>query len=392
MSVQILNFGCRLNLAEGEALRARLAGEDDLVVVNSCAVTAEAERQARQAIRRAASRLPGARIMVTGCGAVTDPERYLAMPEVSGLLDKRAVLADAPAVSGGKHARAFIEVQNGCDHRCTFCIIPLGRGDSRSRRPEAVIETVRQAVAQGHQEVVLTGVDLTSFGQDLDTAPGLGLLVRSILDAVPDLPRLRLSSLDPVEIDPLLFAMLTEHERVMPHVHLSLQHGNDLILKRMKRRHLRSDAVRLVERLKAARPDISIGADLIAGFPTEDDEAFASLVSVLDECDIVQAHVFPYSARPGTAAARMPQIPRSLVRDRAKALRGVAARRRRAWLDSMNGSEQSVLVELDGRTGHTPCFAPVTLDRVLPTGNMRGHVVRVRISGNDGVSLSGTVS
>jgi threonylcarbamoyladenosine tRNA methylthiotransferase MtaB len=392
LSVEILNFGCRLNLAEGEALRARLAGEDDLVVVNSCAVTAEAERQARQAIRRAASRLPGARIMVTGCGAATDPERYLAMKEVSGLLDKRALLADAPAVSGGRHARAFIEVQNGCDHRCTFCIIPLGRGDSRSRRPEAVIETVRQAVAQGHQEVVLTGVDLTSFGQDLDTAPALGLLVRSILDAVPDLPRLRLSSLDPVEIDPLLFAMLTEHERVMPHVHLSLQHGDDLILKRMKRRHLRSDAVRLVERLKAARPDISIGADLIAGFPTEDDEAFASLVSVLDECDIVQAHVFPYSARPGTAAARMPQLPRSLVRDRAKALRGVAARRRRAWLDSMNGSEQSVLVELDGRTGHTACFAPVTLDRVLPTGNMRGHVVRVRISGNDGVSLSGTVS
>lgn len=374
MSVELLNFGCRLNLAEGETLKRHFSGDDDLILVNSCAVTAEAERQARQAIRRAARRRPEARIVVTGCAATA----LSGLKEVHALVDKPA----GPAVSGDGHARAFVEVQNGCDHDCTFCVTTLARGPSRSTAPELVMEAVHEAVGRGHQEVVLTGIDLT------DTKPAVGTLVERILREVPALPRLRLSSLDSVEIDPLLADLLTSEPRIMPHVHLSLQHGNDLILKRMKRRHSRADAIRLVERLKAKR-DIAVSADLIAGFPTEDGAAFGDSLSLLQSCDLAFAHVFPFSPRPGTAAARMPQLSRTIVRERAKRLREAAAARKTAWLQAMVGTVQHSLIELDGRAGHAPNFAPVALEEPLPPGNMRGTMIDLRIIASDGATLTG---
>lgn len=386
MSVEVINFGCRLNIAEGEALRAQMAGEDDLIVINSCAVTQEAERQARQAIRRAAKRRPDARILVTGCAAKANGDAFSSMPEVSGLFDKDK---SRPAVSGADHARAFIEVQNGCDHRCTFCIIPFGRGDSRSVPAGAVIDAVQQAVERGQQEVILTGVDLTSYGPDLPGAPTLGSLVERILRHVPALPRLRLSSLDSVEIDPLLEELIVGEPRVMPHVHLSLQHGDDMILKRMKRRHSRAEAVALVARLKARRPEIATGADIIAGFPTEDEAMFGNSLALLEDCDIVFGHVFPFSPRPGTPAARMPQLDRALVRERAARLRARAAERKASWLSSLVGSRQRVLIELDGLTGHAPNFAGVALEQRLPASNMRGTMIDVTITGSDGQTLSG---
>jgi threonylcarbamoyladenosine tRNA methylthiotransferase MtaB len=391
LSVEIINFGCRLNMAEGEAIRAQMAGEDDLVVINSCAVTSEAERQARQAIRRAARRRPDARIIVTGCAAQTNGAAFAAMPEVSGLLDNRQkrVFPDKPAVSGADHARAFIEVQNGCDHRCTFCIIPYGRGESRSIPAGAVIEAVQAAVDRGQQEVVLTGVDLTSYGPDLPGSPMLGNLVGRILKHVPALPRLRLSSLDSVEIDPRLEDLIAGEPRIMPHIHLSLQSGDDMILKRMKRRHSRAQAVALVERLKARRPEIAIGADIIAGFPTEDEAMFENSLRLLDDCDIVFGHVFPFSARDGTPAARMPQLDRALVRERAERLRGAAKVRKAQWLSTLIGTRQKVLVELDGRTGHAPNFASVTLEQALPGDNMRGTMIETLITGSDGQTLTG---
>ncbi len=383
MSVEVISFGCRLNLAEGETLRERLADEDDLIVINSCAVTAEAERQARQAIRRAAKRRPKARIFATGCAAEISAEQFLAMPEISGLLSKRA--EQVPAVSGASHARAFIEVQNGCDHDCTFCVTTLARGASRSIPADAVIDAVRTAVDRGQHEIILTGVDLTSYAGGIT----LGELVERILRDVPALPRLRLSSLDCIEIDPVLEALLVGEARLMPHVHLSLQHGDDLILKRMKRRHSRADAVGLVARLKSKRPEIAIGADIIAGFPTETEAMFANSLSLLDDCDIVFAHVFPYSPRPGTAAARMPQLPRAIVRERAKRLRSAAEARKARWLSSLVGSTQRTLIELDGRTGHASNFAGVALEAPLPPGNMRGHMIDLRITGSDGAILTG---
>ena len=386
MSVEVINFGCRLNIAEGEALRAQLAGEDDLIVINSCAVTREAERQARQAIRRAAKRRPDARIMVTGCAAKTNGGAFSSMPEVEALFEKDK---SGPAVSGADHARAFIEVQNGCDHRCTFCIIPYGRGDSRSVPAGAVIEAVQKAVERGQQEVILTGVDLTSYGADLPGAPTLGSLVERIFRHVPALPRLRLSSLDSVEIDPLLEELIVGEPRLMPHVHLSLQHGDDMILKRMKRRHSRAQAVALVERLKARRPEIAVGADIIAGFPTEDEATFANSLALLDDCDIVFGHVFPFSPRPGTPAARMPQLDRALVRERAAKLRGVAEARKARWLQSLVGTRQHALIELDGRSGHAANFASVTLEQRLPASNMRGTMIDIFITGSDGRTLSG---
>ena len=386
MSVEVINFGCRLNIAEGEALRAQLAGEDDLIVINSCAVTREAERQARQAIRRAAKRRPDARIMVTGCAAKTNGGAFSSMPEVEALFEKDK---SGPAVSGADHARAFIEVQNGCDHRCTFCIIPYGRGDSRSVPAGAVIEAVQKAVERGQQEVILTGVDLTSYGPDLPGAPTLGSLVERIFRHVPALPRLRLSSLDSVEIDPLLEELIVGEPRLMPHVHLSLQHGDDMILKRMKRRHSRAQAVALVERLKARRPEIAVGADIIAGFPTEDEAMFANSLALLDDCDIVFGHVFPFSPRPGTPAARMPQLDRALVRERAAKLRGAAEARKACWLQSLVGTRQHALIELDGRSGHAANFASVTLEQRLPASNMRGTMIDIFITGSDGRTLSG---
>jgi threonylcarbamoyladenosine tRNA methylthiotransferase MtaB len=379
---EVVSLGCRLNLAEGEALRREHADAEDLIIINSCAVTAEAERQARQAIRRAARRRPEARILVAGCAAQAQPGQFLAMPEVSGITRRADTLR--PAVSGASHARAFVEVQNGCDHDCTFCITTIARGASRSIPGDAVVDAVRQAVDRGQQEVVLTGVDLTSYA-----APSLGALVERILTDVPDLPRLRLSSLDSIEIDDRLFDLITGEARVMPHVHLSLQSGDDMILKRMKRRHTRAEAVRLVDRLKTARPDIAIGADLIAGFPTETETMFANSLRLVEDCDIVLAHIFPYSPRPGTAAARMPQLGRAVAKARAERLRAAASMQKAAWLQTLIGTTQTVLVELDGQTGHAGNFAPVRLERPVLNRNMRGRMMHVRITASDGDVLAG---
>jgi threonylcarbamoyladenosine tRNA methylthiotransferase MtaB len=398
LSVQVINFGCRLNIAEGEAIRAAAADADDLIVINSCAVTAEATRQARQAVRRAAKRRPDARIIVTGCAAEVDPAMFAGMAEVVGNRLKglassynslKANGLSKPAISGADHARAFIEVQNGCDHRCTFCIIPYGRGESRSIPAGLVIDAVKQAVDRGQQEVILTGVDLTSYGPDLPGSPTLGMLVERILKHVPELKRLRLSSMDSVEIDDRLFDLITGEPRVMPHVHLSLQSGDDMILKRMKRRHSRAQAVELVERLKDKRPALAIGADIIAGFPTETDAMFANSLALLDDCDIVMGHIFPYSPRAGTPAARMPQIERAVIKARAETLRIRANERKSVWLQSMVGTAQQTLIELDQQTGHAENFASVRLETPLPASNMRGSMIDVRITASDGNTLTG---
>ena len=375
---EVVSLGCRLNIAESETIRALLAGAGDVVVVNSCAVTAEAVRQTRQAIRRARRARPGARLLVTGCAAEVEREQLAAMPEVDGLvanaskLDARAWNVPArPAPVPPSHTRAFVAVQNGCDHACTFCVIPQGRGPSRSLPVTAVLREVGRDLAQGASEVVLTGVDVTSWGHDLPGSPTLGSLVQAILDEFPELRRLRMSSLDSIEIDAALFELLASEERVMPHLHLSLQHGHDLILKRMKRRHSRADAVHLVERLRARRPDVAIGADLIAGFPTEDEAMHEANRSIIRELGVVHGHVFPYSPRPGTPAARMPQLDGATIKTRAAELRAEVAEVRTAWLDSLVGQELAVLAEADG-TGHAGNFA-----RVAVPGTTRGAVVVV---------------
>ncbi|NBB24051.1 MiaB/RimO family radical SAM methylthiotransferase [Porphyrobacter sp. SLTP] len=378
---QIISLGCRMNIAESERMRAMLAGETDLVVVNSCAVTGEALSQTRKAIRRARRDHPTARLVVTGCAAEIDRDAIGAMVEVDGLvanaakLDPRAwnVAADAPPIAPAR-TRAFVAVQNGCDHACTFCVIPQGRGVSRSLSVGDVLREVEEHLAAGAKEVVLTGVDLTSWGHDLPSEPRLGTLVAAILAAFPRLPRLRLSSVDGIEIDAGLFDLLAHEPRVMPHLHLSLQHGADLILKRMKRRHLRRDAVELVQRLKAIRPDIAVGADLIAGFPTETQAHHADNLGIIDELDIVHAHIFPFSPRPGTPAARMPQVPREVVKSRAADLRARAAARRAVWLDSLVGETLPVLAERDG-TGYAPNYARVA----LPDGTAAGDIIEVNV-------------
>ena len=401
MSVEVINFGCRLNIAEGEAIRAAAGGLDDLIVINSCAVTAEAARQARQAIRRAAKRRPDARIVVTGCASEVDPGMFAGLAEVVSNRAKGNVasyvtqasafgeIKKGPAVSGHDHARAFIEVQNGCDHRCTFCIIPYGRGESRSIPAGAVIDAVKAAVDRGQQEVILTGVDLTSYGPDLPGSPTLGTLVERVLRHVPSLSRLRLSSMDSVEIDDRLFDLITSEPRVMPHVHLSLQSGDDMILKRMKRHHSRAQAVALTQRLKDKRPEIAIGADIIAGFPTETEAMFENSLALLSDCNITYGHVFPYSSRLGTPAARMPQVDRAIIKARAERLRARASSRKAAALTSMIGSTQRVLIELDGETGHAPNFAQVRLESPLPASNMRGTMIDLKIAASDGQTLTG---
>ena len=320
-AAEVISLGCRLNLSESEEIRQMLAHERDVVVVNSCAVTMEAVRQTRQAIRRARKSHPGARLLVTGCAAEVERDQLRAMPEVDGLIANTAKLdprawnlppQTAPAPS--RHTRAFIAVQNGCDHACTFCVIPQGRGPSRSLSIPQVLAEVEKHLDRGASEIVLTGVDVTSWGHDLPDCPPLGSLVRAILDAYPMLARLRMSSLDGVEIDPLLFELFASEPRLMPHLHLSLQHGHDLMLKRMKRRHLRKDAVDLVAALKARRSDIAIGADLIAGFPTESEDHHAANLSIIRELGIVHGHIFPYSPRPGTPAARMPQVNKPTIK------------------------------------------------------------------------------
>jgi threonylcarbamoyladenosine tRNA methylthiotransferase MtaB len=399
---EVITMGCRLNLAESNALQQQLGQADDLIVINSCAVTNEAVRQTRQAIRQARKRRPDARIIVTGCAAQVDPASFAAMPEVTSVLgnaekqradlflepsrNSKTLVSDIMTVQetaphlvsafSGK-TRAFVEVQNGCDHRCTFCIIPYGRGNSRSVPAGMVVEHIKKLVDEGFKEVVLTGVDVTSYGADLPGVPNLGQLVERILRHVPALPRLRLSSIDGVEIDARLFDLLTGEPRVMPHVHLSLQAGDDMILKRMKRRHSRELAIELVQRMQSVRPDIAIGADIIAGFPTEDDAMFENSLKLVDECNIVHGHIFPYSPKAGTPAANMPQVDGNVIKQRAKLLRQHLTVRRDAWLHSLVGSTQNIAVEKGGMGGHAENFAYVKLDRKAD----EGAIVAGRITG-----------
>jgi len=379
LGVEVISLGCRLNLSESEELRALLDGVDDLVVINSCAVTGEAVRQTRQAIRRARKAKPTTRLLVTGCAAEIERENLAAMPEVDGLianagkLDPRAWnVAPSPCAASAIHTRAFIAVQNGCDHACTFCVIPQGRGASRSQPVIQVLRDVERHLCGGAREVVLTGVDVTSWGHDLPNSPHLGALVAAVLNTFPTLERLRLSSLDGVEIDPLLFDLIAGEARVMPHLHLSLQHGHDLILKRMKRRHSRRDAANLVNALRDRRPDLALGADLIAGFPTEDGAAHADNLAIVAELGVVHGHVFPYSARPGTPAARMPQVPVATIKSRAAELRDAVTKERSSWLSAQLGRPHQVLAERDG-TGHAENFARVQ----LAPGTQAGTIVTV---------------
>jgi threonylcarbamoyladenosine tRNA methylthiotransferase MtaB len=410
LTPDVVSLGCRLNLAESETIRTILRGRDT-VVINSCAVTNSAVVETRQAIRRARRLRPGAEIVVTGCAAQIDPQSFAAMPEVDRVIgnaekldpnvwatpdpvvvgDIMHVRRTAPhlAASFASHARAFVEVQNGCDHRCTFCTIPFGRGNSRSVPAGAVVNRIAELVATGHREVVLTGVDLTSYGPDLPGKPSLAQLVERILTHVPRLERLRLSSLDSIEIDDRLIDLITGEARIMPHLHLSLQAGDDMVLKRMKRRHNRKQAVAVVERLKARRPDIAIGADLIAAFPTENAAMFANTLALIDDCDIVHAHVFPYSSRSGTPAARMPQVPPEVRKSRAAQLRDAAARRRLAWQHALVGSRQRVLVERPGTRGHAANFADIRwTDHIVPTGS----IIDVTITGVSDGCLTGALS
>jgi threonylcarbamoyladenosine tRNA methylthiotransferase MtaB len=410
-SLDIITFGCRLNAFESEVIRrqAEAAGLGDAVIVNTCAVTAEAERQARQAIRRARRERPKARVIVTGCAAQIDPARYAAMPEVDQVLGNEAKLRAesygaaasrviVEGISGVKEtaahlvdgfegrARAFLQVQQGCDHRCTFCIIPLGRGNNRSVPMGAIAEQLRHLVAQGYREVVLTGVDITGFGADLPGRPSLGQLVRRLLAAVPEIERLRLSSLDPVEIDDALWRLVGEEERLMPHLHLSLQAGNDLVLKRMKRRHSRAQGLAACRRARELRPDIAIGADLIAGFPTESEAMFAETLSLVEEAALDYLHVFPYSARPGTPAARMPQVPGAIIRERAARLRAAGAAALARSLAARIGRTVRVLVERPG-FGRSEHYAPVHFTGAIAAG----EIAAMRVSGATAQALIGAV-
>ncbi|MFY9736297.1 MAG: tRNA (N(6)-L-threonylcarbamoyladenosine(37)-C(2))-methylthiotransferase MtaB [Rhodoplanes sp.] len=418
MTVDIQTFGCRLNASESEVIRrhAATAGLENLVVVNSCAVTAEAVRQARQAIRKAKRGRPAARIVVTGCAAQVEPQTFAAMPEVDRVLGNaeklsvgcwseaasasradvarppgKAMVGDIMAAREAPSAaieamegrtRAFVQVQNGCNHRCTFCIIPFGRGNSRSVPIDAVVAQVRRLVVNGYCEVVLTGVDLTSYGADLPGQPRLGRLVKELLARVPELARLRLSSVDSVEADRDLIAAFASEPRLMPHLHLSLQAGDDLILKRMKRRHLRADAVGFCRELRRLRPDMVFGADLIAGFPTETDEMFARSLDLIDECGLTFLHVFPFSPRPQTPAARMPQVPRDVVKDRARRLREKGEAALRAHLDSEVGRVRRVLVETHAK-GRTEQFTEMRLSAAVEPG----RIVDAAVIGHDGRML-----
>jgi len=405
---EVVTFGCRLNAYESEVMRghAEAAGWADAVIVNTCAVTKEAERQARQAIRRLRRERPEARIVVTGCAAQIDPTAFAAMPEVDQVIGnaekmqaasylapspERIVVDDimrlketAEHFVGGfdGRARAFVEVQQGCDHRCTFCIIPFGRGPSRSVPMGRVVQQVRELVEHGYAEVVLTGVDVTSYGADLPGQPGLGQMMRRLLAQVPELKRLRLSSLDPVEVDEDIVRLLADEPRLMPHLHLSAQAGDDMILKRMKRRHLRDDVIALAKRLRSLRPDIVFGADLIAGFPTETEEMFTRSLDLVDEAGLTHLHVFPYSARPGTPAARMPQVPGDVGRERAARLRAKGAAAMASLLASRPGTTASVLAE-EADFGHCEHYLPVRLAQPVRPGS----VVSARVTAVAGGEL-----
>ncbi|HEX7388944.1 MAG TPA: tRNA (N(6)-L-threonylcarbamoyladenosine(37)-C(2))-methylthiotransferase MtaB [Acidiphilium sp.] len=409
MTLDIVTFGCRLNAFESEVMRGHAEAADlgDTVIINTCAVTAEAERQARQAVRRARREHPDANIVVTGCAAQIDPVSWARLPGVTRVLgnveklDPEAWKSDIPILVAdimeirqtaahlidgfGTRARAFIEVQQGCDHRCTFCIIPYGRGPSRSIPMGAIADQVRTLVAKGYAEIVLTGVDLTSYGADLPGAPKLGQLARRLLAAVPELPRLRLSSIDPAEIDDDLWRLLTEEPRLMPHLHLSVQAGSDMILKRMKRRHLRQHVIDAAARARALRPGIALGADLIAGFPTEDEAMFADTLSLIDEAGLDYLHVFPYSARKGTPAARIPALPMAERRARAARLREAGQRRAEARFHAAIGTTATVLAESE-TSGHTEDFSPARL--AAPA--TQGQIVSCRITGADTSGLTAT--
>ena len=382
MSVETITLGCRLNFAESETIARTAPAGEDWIVVNSCAVTNEAVRQTRQAIRRAHRQRPSAKILVTGCAAELDGSSFARMTEVSrvaGNARKLNALAanDVMAPAGFQgHVRSFVAVQTGCDHRCTFCSIWQARGPSRSLSFELIRDAVAREIDRGAKEIVLTGVDITDYES------GIGRLCQRLLAAEPRLTRLRLSSLDGVEMDDALFDLIAGERRLLPHFHLSLQAGDDLILKRMKRRHSRADAVRTVERIKAARPDATIGADLIAGFPTETEDMALNSLKLLDDCDIITTHVFPFSPRPDTPAARMPQLAREVVKARAARLRGAAAERRARWLDSLVGTLQPVLVENGGKA-HADNFAPIAIP-----GAARGEAGMTRVSCREGDQLT----
>ena len=401
---EIITFGCRLNAFESEVIRraAEAAGLSGSVIVNTCAVTAEAERQARQAIRRARRRHPEATIIVTGCAAEIAPEHYAALPEVDRVLGNQAKLqlqsylpegvtpvdlaeTACHLVDGfeGK-SRVFLQVQQGCDHRCTFCIIPYARGPSRSVPMGLVADQARRLVATGYREIVLTGVDLTAYGADLPGRPSLGQMIRRLFAAVPELERLRLSSLDPAEIDEDLWRLLAEEKRLMPHLHLSLQAGDDLILKRMKRRHSRAQAIDVARRARALRPEVALGADLIAGFPTETEDMFRRSLDLIAECGLPFVHVFPYSVRPDTPAARMPQLPAQIIKERAARLRAAGAAVLAEELRSRVGSESDVLIERPG-IGRAEFHAVVRFTAPSDTGSVR----RMRLIDIDGSSLVG---
>lgn len=375
-SPEVISLGCRLNLAEGERMKSMLSNEGNMIVINSCAVTTEAVRQTRQAIRRARSSNPTARLLVTGCAADIEREQISNMPEVDGLianadkLDRRSWNAKCqPQVIGKFRTRAFIGVQNGCDHACTFCVIPEGRGQSRSNTIDNVKWEVEQHLKLGAKEVILTGVDVTSWGHDLPGNLSLGNLVNSILNEFPELPRLRMSSVDGVELDESLLGLFSSEPRLMPHIHLSLQHGHNLILKRMKRRHTLEQAVDLVCRIKRDRPEIAIGADLIAGFPTESREHHLANLAIIRECRIVHGHIFPYSQRPGTPAAKMPQVDRAIVKQRAAELRLAVSKVRSKWLNSLIGKKLNVLTESDG-TGYAENYARVAVPANFEVGQI----------------------
>jgi len=409
--LDIITFGCRLNAFESEVMRqhASAAGLSGAVIVNTCAVTAEAVRQAHQAIRKARRERPDAKIIVTGCAAQIDPARFAAMDEVDHVVGnqekleaetfagfgievtERVVVNDimlvketaAHLIEGfGSRARAYVQIQNGCDHRCTFCIIPFGRGPSRSVPAGEVVAQVRRLVEKGYAEIVLTGVDITAYGKDLPGDMTLGKLTRTVLKLVPELPRLRLSSIDSVEVDPQLIAAIAEEERLMPHLHLSLQSGDDLTLKRMRRRHARADSVDFCEAMRRVRPDMVFGADLIAGFPTETETMFENSLSLVDDCGLTFLHVFPYSAREGTPAARMPQVHGAIVARRAGELRarGVTALKRH--LEGAKGRRIKVLMET-ARQGRSADFTPVRLH----ADEGAGALVEAVVAGDDGAAL-----
>ncbi|MEM7618039.1 MAG: tRNA (N(6)-L-threonylcarbamoyladenosine(37)-C(2))-methylthiotransferase MtaB [Pseudomonadota bacterium] len=411
---ELVTFGCRLNTYESEVMRAHAqkAGMDDAIIFNTCAVTKEAERQARQAIRRAKRDNPNAKIVVTGCSAQIDPDTYAGMDEVDQIIgndlklkeetwtgiksDERVLVNDIMSVkeTAGHliegvegHARAFIQVQNGCDHRCTFCIIPYGRGNSRSVPIGEITDQVRKLVQSGYNEIVFTGVDVTSYGADLPGKPALGQMIRRVLALVPELPRLRLSSLDPVEIDDDLWRLIAEEPRLMPHLHMSLQAGDDMILKRMKRRHLRDDAIEMCRRAREYRPDMVFGADIIAGFPTETDEMFQNTLDIVEECDLTFLHVFPYSERPGTPAAKIPnQVPHPVRKERAAKLRAQGEKQVQKFLKQHINQNRQIIVE-KGNIGRTEHFAEVRLDKELPVGSL----AKISTTGIDKNHLVGSV-